>query len=1156
MAYITKLDLTKQARIETGKTAILAGSINLGENLILPGVARLGGYNNPNILFTDEYGLVLSAPLSGMTGGIGTSGATSFLQLTDTPFTYSGYEGHVVIVSGSSLVFTMLSGATTSESPVLLSGLTTNIPSGKLGGIDTGTYYPPMTRLETIWRELLIDSDPYTPPIDIYLTGATFNVNNGDLTLKKKNDETNVIVNLDGRYIQSGYTYSKPEADLNFIRNQDAVIENKKFRISGNATVGDHFYYGKTLWKNGNRILHTTGTFNETSLYLGVNAGNLNVSNTGASVIGIGQGSFSGITSGSRNIGIGTYTASGITSGSDSIYVGNNINASSTLTNNILIGHNLSSSVNNVVLIGDTTHKIGFGISPTYKLDLFTTDLISARFSGRVIGDDAIELDEFITLGQGNDLYVPYTGATKNIDLGTNHSILQTITTGYGHTIIYSGTDNAIDVTNSSTGKATYINNISGGIGIDINNSSTGYGIYLNNSSNGYGFQLTNSNTARGLHVDNTNTGRGISVTNSSTGIGIDLFNGSSGNGVHVSNSSSGNGYSVSNNTSGKGIYVSNINTSIGIDIANTSTGTGVRIFNTGGTAIDINTTLAGAKSININHATAATGNPFTYTKNSVTTTTLSDIGRFTTPNITITNLQAATTDVDKFIVSDGGDLKFRTGAEVRADIDLSATYPIFYSSGTGIISSIPASASDSGYVTTGSQTFSGSKTFQATIYNDPTTYSSGGYTLVVKNNSTNAYEEIPSTTYTTSATNITINGSTQNLTTDRTWTITTTGTPNRITVSGGGGLTPTIDIASTYVGQTSITTLGTIGTGTWQGTPIADTYISSSVIWHGKQDALIGTGFVKSTGGVISYDNSTYYLASNPNGYTSNAGTVTSVNMSVPTGLSIAGNPITTSGTLALTLTAGYVIPTTTDISNGNTAYSWGNHAGLYKSISYVPAWTDVTGKPTGVSYFTNDAGYLTSFTEVDTIDTVLGRGNTAFNKNLGIENGQVFITKAADDDLSTGARLQLNDSVTATRGAAFHLGDDGDMQLQTFRTGTWTTRVSIANVNGAMTVGSDITADNFIETSDIRLKNIVNKKFSANGITAIAWTWKDAIKGTNINYGYSAQQVQNYMPEAVFTNNNGFLSINYTAVLVAKVEDLEDEIKKLKEQLNGLGR
>lgn len=54
------------------------------------------------------------------------------------------------------------------------------------------------------------------------------------------------------------------------------------------------------------------------------------------------------------------------------------------------------------------------------------------------------------------------------------------------------------------------------------------------------------------------------------------------------------------------------------------------------------------------------------------------------------------------------------------------------------------------------------------------------------------------------------------------------TGTANRITSTGG--VTPVIDIASTYVGQTSITTLGTIATGTWQGTAIANAYITNTL--------------------------------------------------------------------------------------------------------------------------------------------------------------------------------------------------------------------------------------------------------------------------------------------------------------------------------------
>lgn len=53
------------------------------------------------------------------------------------------------------------------------------------------------------------------------------------------------------------------------------------------------------------------------------------------------------------------------------------------------------------------------------------------------------------------------------------------------------------------------------------------------------------------------------------------------------------------------------------------------------------------------------------------------------------------------------------------------------------------------------------------------------------------------------------------------------TGTTDRVSVSNGNGGAgnPTIDIASTYVGQTSITTLGTVSTGTWNGTAIGYAY-------------------------------------------------------------------------------------------------------------------------------------------------------------------------------------------------------------------------------------------------------------------------------------------------------------------------------------------
>lgn len=87
--------------------------------------------------------------------------------------------------------------------------------------------------------------------------------------------------------------------------------------------------------------------------------------------------------------------------------------------------------------------------------------------------------------------------------------------------------------------------------------------------------------------------------------------------------------------------------------------------------------------------------------------------------------------------------------------------------------------------------------------------------------------------------------------------------------------------------------------------------------------------------------------------GTSSTTGTVTSVDMSVPTGLSVSGNPVTSSGTLAVTFSAGYSIPTTTKQTNWDTAYGWGNHAsaGYLTSSSTLDA-SKLSGTIDGGTY------------------------------------------------------------------------------------------------------------------------------------------------------------------------------------------------------------
>jgi len=95
---------------------------------------------------------------------------------------------------------------------------------------------------------------------------------------------------------------------------------------------------------------------------------------------------------------------------------------------------------------------------------------------------------------------------------------------------------------------------------------------------------------------------------------------------------------------------------------------------------------------------------------------------------------------------------------------------------------------------------------------------------------------------------------------------------------------------------------------------------------------------------------------------------------------------------------------------------------------------------------------------------------------------------------------------------------------------------------LNGTSAVfSSSVTASAFYQTSDFRLKNIISQDGDV-----IRFTWKD-IRDKLVHIGYVAQQIQNHYPDQVKEDNDGFLSVNYIEVLVAKIELLENRIKQL---------
>ena len=90
--------------------------------------------------------------------------------------------------------------------------------------------------------------------------------------------------------------------------------------------------------------------------------------------------------------------------------------------------------------------------------------------------------------------------------------------------------------------------------------------------------------------------------------------------------------------------------------------------------------------------------------------------------------------------------------------------------------------------------------------------------------------------------------------------TIDVAGTTNRISVTSDA-----IDIASTYVGQSSITTLGTISTGTWQGTDVGVAYGGTGLSAVAKGSVLVANTANTFSGlsGVTDGDVLTYNSAS-----------------------------------------------------------------------------------------------------------------------------------------------------------------------------------------------------------------------------------------------------------------------------------------------------
>jgi hypothetical protein len=192
------------------------------------------------------------------------------------------------------------------------------------------------------------------------------------------------------------------------------------------------------------------------------------------------------------------------------------------------------------------------------------------------------------------------------------------------------------------------------------------------------------------------------------------------------------------------------------------------------------------------------------------------------------------------------------------------------------------------------------------------------------------------------------------------------------------------------------------------------------------------------STNQTLQYNGTNWVNATGGGG----SGTVTSVAMSVPTGLSVSGSPITSSGTLAVTYSSGYAIPTTAKQTEWDTAYGWGNHAsaGYLTTSTAASTYAPLTGTGTSGTWGISITGSAATLTTGRTVGMT---GDLTWTS--GSFNGSANVT-------GTGTLATVNSNTGS-------FGSSSAIPVITVNAKGLVTAVSTATVAGGQYFGSAAT-------------------------------------------------------------------------------------------------
>ena len=149
-------------------------------------------------------------------------------------------------------------------------------------------------------------------------------------------------------------------------------------------------------------------------------------------------------------------------------------------------------------------------------------------------------------------------------------------------------------------------------------------------------------------------------------------------------------------------------------------------------------------------------------------------------------------------------------------------------------------------------------------------------------------------------------------------------------------------------------------------------------------------------------------------------SGTVTSVGLSAPTGFSVSNSPVTSSGTLTLSYASGYSLPTTAKQSNWDTAYGWGNHAGLYLPIGGGTMTGDIKFNIASAAYNSNGLTWINGTSNL----THIGSDSAGGLGLYGTHN--IYLRPSTGEGYTYGLVISKTD-LTYNSNTVWHAGNDG---------------------------------------------------------------------------------------------------------------------------------